>query len=97
MWQSEPLLCSTWAPPRATDVIKMSTLDLYFANVIVERMLVKTVQQRKEGQSVDDLITQVVIEAAQGGVEKIDSIRSQKRPYTINTSSTKVGSHCYNV
>ena len=34
-------------------------------------MLVKTVQQRKKGQSVDDLITQVVIEAAQGGVEKI--------------------------
>ena len=34
-------------------------------------MLVKTVKQRKEGQSVDDLITQVVIEAAQGGVEKI--------------------------
>ena len=34
-------------------------------------MLVKTVQQQKEGQSVDDLITQVVIQAAQGGVEKI--------------------------
>ena len=37
----------------------------------MERMLVKIVEQRKEGQSVDDLITQVVIDAAQGSVEKI--------------------------
>ena len=44
---------------------------MYFANVILKRMLVKTGQQRKERQSVDDLITQFVIEAAQVGLEEI--------------------------